>query len=100
MCRSIRTWISPQRHFTQVQLMTGEVFFNRLAKVLAENPPYSADSRMVEVLKKRGVEAGQPFYTTKLDPAVLNGINQVPAEVNKLFEIGPYGMKTVNGWIN
>jgi hypothetical protein len=86
--------------FTQVQLMTGEVFFNRLAKVLAENPPYPADSRMVEVLKKLGVEAGKPFDPTNLDPAVLKGINQVPAEVNKLFEIGPYGMKTANGWIN
>jgi hypothetical protein len=86
--------------FTQVQLMTGAVFFDRLAKAMVENPPNPADSRMIEVLKKLGVEAGKPFDASKLDPGVLQGINAVPFEVNKLFEAGPYSMKTANGWIN
>jgi len=86
--------------FDQVKLMSGEVFFNRLAKVLADNPPYPGDARMMEVLKKLGVEPGKPFDPTKLDPAVLKGINAAPFEVYKLFDTGPYTMKTVNGWIN
>src|SRR6516162_2046682 len=86
--------------FDQVKLMSGEVFFNRLAKVLADNPPYPGDTRMMEVLKKLGVEPGKPFDPTKLDPAVLKGINAAPFEVYKLFDTGPYTMKTVNGWIN
>ena len=86
--------------FTQVQLMTGEVFFNRLAKALAENPPYPADTLRIEGLKKLGVEPGKRFDTTNLDPGMLQGINAVPFEVYKLFDAGPYSMKNVNGWIN
>jgi len=80
--------------------MTGAVFFNRLAKLLSENPPYPADSRMIEALKKLGVEPGKPLDASKLDPAVLKGINEAPAEVNKQFVVGPYQMPTVNGWLN
>jgi hypothetical protein len=86
--------------FDQVQLMSGEMFFKRLAKVLADNPPYPADSTKIELLKKLGVEAGKPFDASKLNPDVLKSINAVPYEVNKLFEAGPFTMKTVNGWIN
>jgi hypothetical protein len=86
--------------FDQVRLMTGAVFFNRLAKLLAEDPPYPADDKMIERLKHLGVEPGKPFDPMKLDPAVLDGINQAPAEVNKQFGVGPYQMKGVNGWIN
>jgi hypothetical protein len=86
--------------FDQVKLMTGEVFFNRLAKVLAANPPYPADTRMIELLKKLGVEPGKLFDASRLDPAILKGVNLAPFEVYKLFDEGPYSMKTVNGWIN
>jgi hypothetical protein len=64
--------------FDQVRLITGAVFFNRLAKLLSESPPYPADTRMIEALKKLGVEPGKPLDTSKLDPAVLKGINEAP----------------------
>lgn len=86
--------------FEQVKLMTGEVFFNRLAKVLADNPPYFADTRMIKLLMKFGVEPGKSFDATELDPGSLKGINLVPFQVYKLFDAGPYTMKTANGWIN
>jgi hypothetical protein len=86
--------------FDQVRLMTGATFFGRLAKLLAEDPPYPGDSRMIEALKKLGVAPGKGFDPTKLDPVILEGINQAPSEVWKDFRAGPYGMKTVNGWIN
>jgi hypothetical protein len=80
--------------------MTGATFFERLAKLRAEDPPYPGDSRMIEALKKLGVEPGRGFDPTKLDPAILKGIDQAPSEVWKDFWAGPYGMKTVNGRIN
>ncbi|HXY07330.1 MAG TPA: DUF1254 domain-containing protein [Terriglobales bacterium] len=86
--------------FDQVNLMTGATFFNRLAKLLVENPPYATDTRMIEGLKKLGVEAGKSFDATKIDPAILAGINKSPAYVNMQFETGPYAIKTVNGWLN
>jgi hypothetical protein len=85
--------------FDQVKLMSGATFFNRLAQVLADNPPRPADAKMVEGLKRLGVEPGKPFDATKADPAILDGINKAPAFVNMQFETGPFSMKTVNGWI-
>jgi hypothetical protein len=79
--------------------MSGATFFNRLAQVLADNPPRPADAKMVEGLKRLGVEPGKPFDATKADPAILDGINKAPAFVNMEFETGPFSMKTVNGWI-
>jgi len=67
--------------FDQVRLMTGATFFARLAKILSDDPPYPGDDKMIERLKKLGVEPGKPFDPTKLDPAILKGINKAPAEV-------------------
>lgn len=86
--------------FDQVRLMTGATFFARLARILQDNPPYPGDGRMIELLKKLGVERGKPFDPQKLDPAVLKGINQAPAEVFKQFVVGPYTMNPPNGWNN
>jgi hypothetical protein len=86
--------------FDQVRLMTGATFFARLARVLQDNPAYPADTAALEKLKKLGAEPGQPFDPTRIDPEIVKGINKAPAEVWKQFAIGPYGMPTVNGWIN
>jgi hypothetical protein len=86
--------------FDQVRLMTGEMFFKRLAKLLKDNPPYAADSRMVEKLKLLGIEAGEDLDPDKLDPKVRKGINEAPWNVWKLLAQGPYTMPTTNGWID
>ena len=86
--------------FDQVNLMSGATFFNRLAQLLVDNPPQPGDERMIEALKKLGVEPGKPFDPSKVDPSILEGINKAPAFVNMQFETGPYAMKTVNGWLN
>jgi hypothetical protein len=86
--------------YDQVRLMTGEMFFKKLALLLKENPPYAADTGMIEKLKKLGIEPGKELDVSKLDPMVLKGINAAPAEVWKKFATGPYDMKPANGWIN
>ena len=86
--------------FDQVRLMTGGTFFARLAKLLEDNPPYPADSRLISALKRLGVEPGKALDPAKLDPAVLRGINMAPSEVWKQFWAGPYSMNAPNGWIN
>ena len=86
--------------YDQVRLMTGEIFFKKLATLLKDNPPYPADSKMIERLKRIGVEPGKEFDPSKLDPAVRKGINEAPAEVWKRFVTGPFEMNAPNGWIN
>ena len=86
--------------YDQVRLMTGEMFFKKLAILLKDNPPYPADTTMIERLKRIGVEPGKEFDPSKLDPAIRKGINEAPAEVWKKFATGPFEMNAPNGWIN
>jgi len=86
--------------FDQVRLMTGEMFFRRLAVLLKDNPPYPADSGMMTKLKLLGIEPGKDFDPSKLDQQVRKGINEAPWNVWKLLAEGPYSMSAVNGWVN
>jgi hypothetical protein len=85
--------------YDQLRLMTGEMFFKRLATLLKDNPSYPADSTMVERLKRIGVEAGKDFDPSKLDPGIRKGINEAPFEVWKKFAAGPFDMDPPNGWV-
>jgi hypothetical protein len=86
--------------FDQVRLMTGEMFFKRLATLMKDNPPYPADAPMLEKLKKFGIEPGRDFDTGKLDPAIIKGLNKAPAEVWLKLQTAPFEAPTVNGWLN
>jgi len=85
--------------FDQVRIMTGEMFFRRLAMLLKENPPYPADSWAIRKLRLLGVEPGHELDPDKLNPQVRKGINEAPWNVWKLLAEGPYGMQTANGWV-
>ena len=69
--------------------MTGEMFFKRLATLLKDNPPYPTDTGMLDKLKKFGIEPGKEFDTSKLDPAIVKGLNAAPAEVWLKFQAAP-----------
>jgi hypothetical protein len=87
--------------YDQLRLMTGEMFFKKLAQLMKENPPYTAaDKDMLERLKKIGVEPGKDFDPSKLEPGIRKGIDEAPVRVWMKFFVGPYGMKAPNGWIN
>ncbi len=86
--------------FDQVRLMTGEMYFQRLARLLKDNPPYRADSRMMTKLKLMGIEPGKNLDPAKLDPEIRKGLNAVPWNIWKLLAEGPFTMSAVNGWIN
>jgi hypothetical protein len=86
--------------YDQVRLMSGEMFFKKLAQLLKENPPYPADKEMLEKLKEVGVEPGKDFDPGKLDPGIRKGLDDVPGRVWMKFFVGPYGMKAPNGWVN
>lgn len=86
--------------FDQVQLMTGERFFQRLARALKDNSPRPDDSWMIDKLKLLGVEPGKAFDPGRIDPQIRKGINDAPWNVWKLFASGPYSMSAPNGWVN
>ena len=85
--------------FDQLRLMEGVTFFKHLASAMKDNPPYPQDASMLEKLKKLGVEPGKDFDASKLDPAVVKGINRAPATVWTKLQAGPYDMKGPNNWL-
>ena len=86
--------------YDQVRLMTGEMFFKRLALLLKDNPAYPGDTAMLDKLKRLGVEPGKDFDASKIDPGLRKGIDDAPGRVWLKFATGPYGMNPPNGWIN
>lgn len=86
--------------YDQVRLMTGEMFFKKLAMFMKDNPPYPEDAQMVERLKKLGIEPGKEFDPSKLDPAIRKGINAAPFLVWHKFATMPFEKFGPNGWSN
>lgn len=86
--------------YDHVRLMTGEMFFSRLAMLLKDNRPYPADMPMLEKLKRIGVEPGKPFDRTTVDPSIIRGLNRVPPYIWYKFQTGVYEAPNVNGWQN
>jgi hypothetical protein len=84
----------------QVAKMDGVVFFKRLTSLLKDNPPTDADKPMVEKLARIGIVSGQQFDPTKLDPAVVRGLERgAKAGFERILSTAkkPQG-KVVNGW--
>jgi hypothetical protein len=67
----VKTW--PRE---QVAKMDAPTFFTRVAMLLPGNPPAKEDTAMVDRMKKLGIVAGQPFDTSKLDPAAATAIQE------------------------
>ena len=62
----------------QVNAMDGAAYFKLAAQLMKANPPSAEDAPMVAKLAKIGIVPGQDFDASKLDPAVLKGINDAP----------------------
>ena len=83
----------------QLQNMTGAEFLTALARLLKFNPPPAADAPVLTKLATIGVIPGQPFDSSKLDPAVAKGLEgAVPAAIAVLREGARRMGTSVNGW--
>ena len=88
----------------QVNAMDGATYFKLFAELLEANPPAADDAPIVAKLAKIGIVPGQPFDASKLDPAVLKGVNAAvkPAleKIASLKEAIVLGdAKVDNGWL-
>jgi hypothetical protein len=79
-------------------------YFNRLAELMKNNPPTSADGRIVKRMAQLGIVPGQPFDVTKVDLAVLQNLQNVPRAafekiIARLKSQVPAGTPgATNGW--
>jgi hypothetical protein len=83
----------------QIDSMPAAHYFAYAAELLKLNPPHSTDQPIIAQMKKIGIEPGKSFDINKLDPAVKQALETVPAEAQSLME---WKMATVarvtNGW--
>ncbi len=83
----------------QLQKLSAEAFFNKLAALLKSNPPPASDAPILEKLKAIGVVPGEKFELSKLDPATAKGLDQsVKAALEKLLAASKEAGDPVNGW--
>ncbi|MDR1675357.1 MAG: DUF1254 domain-containing protein [Tannerella sp.] len=63
-----------------------EDFFNYANALLADNPPFEADSAIVRRIAAIGVGAGLQFSLSAFDPETQETLKQIPADVYAEFE--------------
>jgi hypothetical protein len=79
--------------------MTTAQFFDRLAALLASNPPPASEAPILAKLASIGVVPGAKFNPEKLDPAVAQGLEKaLPLALGKLEAASKESGKAVNGW--
>lgn len=71
---------------TQVARMDAVTFFNRLARLMKDNPPSPADAPMVQKLAALGIVPGQPFDPTAAGPAAVKGLKKAVWTVKAFFD--------------
>jgi len=83
----------------KVAKMDAATFFTTLARLMAANPPPAADTPVLALLARIGVNPGQDFDPGTLDPAVAKGLeNSVQIALEKLQAAAKTTGKPVNGW--
>ncbi len=89
----------------QVNALSADEYFNLLAKLMKDNPPYAADKPMLAKLAKLGIVPGQPFDSSKLGPLAKEAFDAVPKIANEKIMLWlkegilAGDMKLVHGWV-
>jgi hypothetical protein len=83
----------------QLQKMSAEAFFDRLAALLKENPPPASDAPILEKLKTIGIAPGEKFDPAKLGPEAAKGVEKSFAfALERLQAESKETGSPVNGW--
>jgi hypothetical protein len=84
----------------QVNNMDVNTYFNTLATLMKDNPPTPDDAPIVARMAKIGLVPGQPFDSSKLDPAVVTALQGVPKDTLGKIMANLKNIGTMeNGWI-
>lgn len=84
----------------QVNRMDAGAYFKLLAQLLKDNPPAAADTPILARMAQIGIVPGQDFDITKLEPALAQGLQNVPkAAFEKIMAHFKDAGKIENGWM-
>jgi hypothetical protein len=84
-----------------INAMDTSTYFNLVAKLMGEAaPPAPDDAPILARMAKIGLEPGQPFDLTKLDPAVQSALKDINPAAMKRIEANKRSLGgIVNGWV-
>jgi hypothetical protein len=89
----------------QVNNLDASAYFNRLALLMKDNPPASADAPILKKMARLGIVPGLPFDINQLDPSVIQVLQTVPklalAKIVAWYKEGAQSgdMTFQNGWV-
>lgn len=70
----------------QVDTMPADKYFAYAAELLKRHPPHKTDEPIIARIKRIGIDVGQSFDCSKLDPAIQKALMQVPEEAQELMK--------------
>ncbi len=83
----------------QVNHMDAKTFFNRLTKLMVNNPPSVLDEPMIERMAKIGIIPGKELDFTKLDPRIAKSLEIAPKlALEEIMALQHEKNTNVNGW--
>ncbi len=83
----------------QLQRMSTDAFFNRMASLLKSNPPPTSEAPILDKLRAIGIVPGEKFDLAKLDPAIAKGLEKsLSVAMEKLQAASKEPGAPVNGW--
>jgi hypothetical protein len=84
----------------QVNRLDAGAYFKLFARLLKDNPPAKADAPILARLAQIGIVPGQDFDIARLEPAVAQGLQNVPkAGVEKIMAHFKSAGRVENGWV-
>ena len=82
----------------QIRQMDAKTFFERMARLMKDNPPLPQDGPMLEKLRFLGIEPGKDFNFDKLDATTARALERAMSGY-ALLEVGVQKLETDKGWI-
>ncbi|MBA2726567.1 MAG: DUF1254 domain-containing protein [Parachlamydiaceae bacterium] len=83
----------------QVNNLSAEEFFNRLAMLMVDNPPASTDKEIIAKMAKIGILPGQQFDSSQ-NPKIALALKDVPTlGYKKIMDQHEDAGKDINGWL-
>jgi hypothetical protein len=84
----------------QVEQMTPDAYFAYAAELLKVNGAHIIDQPTLARIKRLGIEAGDSFDPTKVDPVIREALETAPATAQKaIITEWPKVGRTANGWV-
>ena len=82
----------------QVNALDVATYLARLAKLMKDNPPATADSAIVRRMASIGIVAGQPFDTSRVGAEGVAALEEVPKRGLERIVAYEKSVPVVNGW--